>query len=80
MGKKSPPKTGPLYPLDEEESYGAPPPALPPPLPGYQKRERKTKVYGSYAVSRYTITQFSILVVSFRVSHDLNEILKCCQL
>ena len=50
--KKSPKKTGPLYPLDEEGSYGAPPSALPPPLPGYQKREKKTKVYASYAVSR----------------------------
>ena len=55
--KKSPPKTGPLYPLYKEGSYSAPPSALPPPLPGYQKRERKTKVYASYAVSRYTITQ-----------------------
>lgn len=44
-------KKGPLYPLDEEGSYGAPPSALPPPLPGYQKRERKPKVYASYAVS-----------------------------
>ena len=50
--KKSPKKKGPLYPLDEEGSYGAPPSALPPPLPGYQKRERKPKVYASYAVSR----------------------------
>ena len=50
--KKSPKKTGRLYPLDEEGSYGAPPSALPPPLPGYQKREKKTKVYASYAVSR----------------------------
>ena len=50
--KRKPKKTGPLYPLDEEGSYGAPPSALPPPLPGYQKRERKPKVYASYAVSR----------------------------
>ena len=50
--KKSPPKTSPRYPLDEEGSYGGPPSALPPPLPGYQKRERKAKVYESYAVSR----------------------------
>jgi len=49
--KKTPKKTGPLYPLDEEGSYGAPPSALPPPLPGYQKRDRKPKVYASYAVS-----------------------------
>ena len=40
-----------LYPLGEEGQYGAPPSALPPPLPGYQKRERKPKVYASYAVS-----------------------------
>merc|ERR1712106_598827 len=52
--KKKSPKKGPLYPLDEEGAYGAPPAppaALPPPLPGYQKRERKAKVYASYAVS-----------------------------
>merc|ERR1712106_604518 len=49
--KKKSPKKGPLYPLDEEGAYGAPPAAPPPPLPGYQKREKKTKVYASYAVS-----------------------------
>ena len=32
-------------------SYGAPPAPLPKPLPGYQKRERKPKVYSGYAVS-----------------------------
>lgn len=46
------PKGG-LYPLREEGSYGqlprAPPPA-PKPLPGYQKKERKPKVYSSYAL------------------------------
>jgi hypothetical protein len=42
---------GGLFPLDEEGEYGAPPAAIPKPLPGYQKRERKTKVYASYAVS-----------------------------
>lgn len=47
--KKKP--SGPLYPLDEEGTYGAPPSALPPPLPGYTRRERKPKVYASYAVS-----------------------------
>ena len=40
-----------LYPLGEEGHYGAPPSQLPPPLPGYKKRERKPKVYASYAVS-----------------------------
>ena len=40
-----------LYPLGEEGQYGPPPSALPPPLPGYKKRERKPKVYASYAVS-----------------------------
>ena len=50
--KRTNKKKGPLFPLDEEGSYGAPPSALPPPLPGYQKRERKPKVYASYAVSR----------------------------
>ena len=40
--KKKP--SGPLYPLDEEGTYGAPPSALPPPLPGYTRRERKPKV------------------------------------
>jgi len=49
--KKKSPKKGPLYPLSEEGAYGPPPSALPPPLPGYQKRERKPKVYASYAVS-----------------------------
>ena len=43
---------GGLYPLNEEGEYGPPPSALPPPLPGYKKRERKPKVYASYAVSR----------------------------
>ena len=45
-------KKGGLYPLNEEGEYGPPPSALPPPLPGYKKRERKPKVYASYAVSR----------------------------
>jgi len=49
--KKGPKKSGPLYPLNEEGSYGAPPAPLPKPLPGYQKRERKPKVYSGYAVS-----------------------------
>ena len=41
---------GPLFPLDEEGTYGAPPPGpLPPPAP-YKARERKPKVYSSYAV------------------------------
>lgn len=47
-------KSGPLYPLSEEGSYGAPPREKPkprPPLPGYEKRDRKAKVYASYAVS-----------------------------
>ena len=50
--KKTKKAKGPLFPLDEEGSYGAPPSSLPPPLPGYQKRERKPKVYASYAISR----------------------------
>ena len=49
--KNSPTPLG-LYPLNEEGEYGPPPSALPPPLPGYQKRERKPKVYASYAISR----------------------------
>merc|ERR1711862_954472 len=51
MGKKKDRKKGGLYPLNEEGEYGPPPSALPPPLPGYQKRERKPKVYASYAIS-----------------------------
>jgi len=42
--------SAPLYPLSEECTYGAPPSALPKPLPPYQRRERKAKVYASYAV------------------------------
>lgn len=49
--KKRVVKKGPLYPLNEEGSYGAPPSPLPKPLPGYQKRERKPKVYSGYAIS-----------------------------
>jgi len=49
--KKKQTKKGGLYPLGEEGEYGAAPSSLPPPLPGYQKRERKPKVYASYAVS-----------------------------
>jgi len=49
--KKPARKSGPLYPLNEEGSYGAPPAPPPKPLPGYQKRERKPKVYSGYAVS-----------------------------
>lgn len=49
--KKKEKKKGGLYPLNEEGEYGPPPSALPPPLPGYQRRERKPKVYASYAVS-----------------------------
>jgi len=50
-------KSGALFPLDEEGTYGRPPaqqpraPPLPAPLPGYTKRERKPKAYASYAVS-----------------------------
>ena len=46
------PKGG-LYPLREEGTYGAlprAPPGPPPPAPEYKKRERKPKVYSSYAV------------------------------
>ena len=50
--KKKDKKKGGLYPLNEEGEYGPPPSALPPPLPGYKKRERKPKVYASYAISR----------------------------
>jgi hypothetical protein len=45
------PTAGGLFPLNEEGEYGAPPSALPKALPSYQKRERKPKVYASYAVS-----------------------------
>ena len=41
---------GGLYPLNEEGEFGPPPSALPPPLPGYKKREKKPKVYASYAI------------------------------
>ena len=47
--------SGPLYPLSEEGRYGPPPKEKPkprPPLPGYEKRDRKSKVYASYAVSK----------------------------
>ena len=50
--EKSKPKGGGLFPLDEEGEYGAPPSSVPKPLPGYKKRERKPKVYASYAVSK----------------------------
>jgi len=46
--------SGVLYPLDEEGSYGRPPSQssrAPPPQPAFPKRERKPKVYASYAVS-----------------------------
>jgi len=49
--KRAAKKKGPLYPLNEECCYGAPPSALPKPLPGYQRRERKPKVYAGYAIS-----------------------------
>jgi len=41
-----------LYPLDEEGSYGEAPrqPGIPRPKPQYEPRERKPKVYSSYAV------------------------------
>eukprot|EP00095_Tigriopus_kingsejongensis_P004651 maker-scaffold29_size597861-snap-gene-4.37 protein:Tk04651 transcript:maker-scaffold29_size597861-snap-gene-4.37-mRNA-1 annotation:"polyketide synthase of type i" len=44
------PPTGKLYPLSEEGMYGAPPPGPRPPPPPYKPRERKTKIYSSYAV------------------------------
>jgi len=47
--KKKP--SGILFPLDEEGSYGRPPSQQTRSLPGYSKRERKPKVYASYAVS-----------------------------
>ena len=41
-----------MYPLDEEGSYGEAPrqPGIPRPKPQYEPRERKPKVYSSYAV------------------------------
>lgn len=47
--KKKP--SGILFPLDEEGSYGRPPSQHSKSLPGYARRERKPKVYASYAVS-----------------------------
>jgi len=51
-GKTPKKKSGALYPLSEEGSYGPPPASAPRSraLPGYQKRDRKLKVYASYAV------------------------------
>ena len=49
------PSGGGLFPLSEEGRYGLPPTRPPPPLkplPGYERRERKPKVYASYAVSK----------------------------
>jgi len=46
--------SGALYPLDEEGTYGRPPSQAsraPASQPAYPKRERKPKVYASYAVS-----------------------------
>lgn len=44
------PPGGGLYPLDEEGTYGRPPAAPAPPPPATPRRERKPKVYSSYAV------------------------------
>ena len=46
------PPTGGLYPLDEEGTYGEAPrrPGMPPPSPAPRVRERKPKIYSSYAV------------------------------
>lgn len=46
------PPGGGLFPLDEEGSYGAPPqqPGMPPSIPFRRIRERKPKLYSSYAV------------------------------
>ena len=46
MRRRSAPTRGKLYPLREEGAYGGPP--LPP--PGYIGREKKPKIYSSYAV------------------------------
>jgi len=46
------PKDGGLFPLDEEGTYGRPPAAPAPPAPPTPKRERKPKVYASYAVDQ----------------------------
>jgi hypothetical protein len=46
------PPTGGLYPLDEEGTYGELPrkPGMPPASPAPPLRERKPKIYSSYAV------------------------------
>lgn len=44
------PPGGGLFPLDEEGTYGRPPAAPAPPAPPTPKRERKPKIYASYAV------------------------------
>jgi len=50
--KSSKKTSGPLYPLTEEGDYGAPPAPIPRQRVSqqYEKRERKLKVYASYAV------------------------------
>jgi len=50
--KSSRKTSGPLYPLTEEGDYGAPPAPIPRQRVSqqYEKRERKLKVYASYAV------------------------------
>lgn len=48
--KSAPAKPQHLFPLNEEGTYGRPPAAPAPPAPPTPKRERKPKIYASYAV------------------------------
>ena len=48
--RSAPAKTGPLYPLREEGTYGNLPKGPPPPPPAYKGRDKKVKIYSSYAV------------------------------
>ncbi len=48
--RKSAPQRGGLYPLNSMGAYGGPPAPPPRPPPPYKGRERKPKIYSSYAI------------------------------
>ena len=68
------PPGGGLFPLDEEGTYGRPPAAPAPPPPATPKRERKPKVYSSYAVdSRCDLHAKKLAKVEKQRERELEE-------
>jgi len=76
MGEYEPPRERPedggLYPLNAEGTYGRVPKSRNPgrwqELPKYQKREKKPKLYASYAIRQFVSILFPVISASCMLS------------